>query len=320
MGIEDHVLLGYTPVGYIAASDLVEDHISGIDAKITSIIANASVLSGRPGDNLDKTPDLVALAAQSIPTPLAYFGMNFDQENALEPGDTDHFMTEDALYLPFHCRNARAALASPVGSGGTNIGAPRAFVWPAVATEHALIGDMTFLCMNTLERRIDTSNHAHIVEYGSWSVGTETGVGARIPYRLKMSENAGETGSQGNDKVLEYSHYSAGDAEIIATCARGVHGIGIPTGPEFGIGYTREVTGTSEIKFYVNGSKAGDTVSGLTNPGAAGNAVTMALHAGGKHAGANSYTGGTFRAFAIWDSVLTEAQINAFYELCVGKI
>ncbi len=320
MGIEDHVLLGYTPVGYTADSDLVEDHIAGIDAELTIIKAGASVLTGRPGDNLDKTPDIAALTAQSIPTPLVYHGLNFDQEDEVEPGDSDHFLLGDALYLPYNCRNARASLAAPLGAASTNVGEVLGLVNPQVHPTHAIVGDMTFLCMTALGRRINPTVDLHLMEFGSWTSIAEIGVATRMPYRLKFANNAAKTGSQSRDRVLEYSHFDSGDAEIIATAKYGDVGVGIPTGPEYGIGYTRSVGASTEVKFYVNGSQAGDTVSGLANPGAAGNSVTMTLHYGGKHANTAEYLGGTFRAFAIWNSILTPAQINAFYELCVGKI
>lgn len=319
MALEDHVTLGYTPVNYTAASDLIEDHIVGIDSALLAVSeASALGLAGRPGDSNTAVPSLAELTAAGIPAPIAYYTMNFTVENAVEPSDPDYFLVSGPDYIPFSIRNSKSSFANPIGAMSTNSHSEGSYV-DGDHIEHRLISNMTFLCMLSVGKPIDVAQDYHIVEHSRSNTGSETGATDRLPYRLRLTAHDGDSASTVSARILEYSHYSGADAEIIATCELSGVGIGLPIGPEFGIGYTRAVGASTDVDFYVNGSHAGDQVTSLTNPGASGTDSTMSMHFGGKHNSSLNTIGSALRCCAIWDSVLTAAQIQAFYELCVGK-
>ncbi len=165
-----------------------------------------------------------------------------------------------------------------------------------------------------------------MVDYGSINSGTHTGVTLRVPYRYDLNDWDGAVDSSVEDRVINYTHYTAADAEVRAspiidasTQNKG-NGIAasVPSGiHEMGHGFTRTVGATTDITFYLNGLDIG-SATGLVNPGTPGTSTDMRLHIGTEHFSDQSY-GGSLRCVGIWDRALSATEVNAFYELCTGK-
>ncbi len=320
MALRDFVIIAHTPTNYVAAGERVRDHIVGIDAALS--VASAG---GRPGDENIISPTVAQLAEEGLDDAIAYWRLDFDETSQIPASDSDYDLeshtTPSSSYIPFGVVNAKASLDAPLGAMVCHEGTG------AWTTAHipalALAGDLTVLCMGMNYLQSD-ANEYNIVNYGDILVGTETGSTRRMPFRYSLADKPAVSPSDVRDRVLKYVHYTSGDSLIEVApdqdqAAQGGDGMGvsIPGGIEFCHGFTRSVGGDTDINFFINALNVGSALA-IPNPGAAGTGTDMRLNIGVGHSTAASFNG-SLRCVIIFDRVLSDAEILAFYELCTGK-
>ncbi len=319
MALRDFVVIAHTPVNYTSSGERVRDHIVGIDTALGGVLPG-----GRPGDEGIKAPTVADLVAAGLDDALAYWTLDFDDASQIPESDADYTLisntTPSSSYVPFGVVNARASLPAPLGAMMCH-DASKAFTTAKIAAL-ALDGDMTMLCMG-MDYLQNSSNRYTICDYGNQASAAVTGT-SRLPFSYELKGKAGVGSSAFPDRVLTYTHVTAAEATVsvspdLDAAAQGGDGMGIslPGAIEFGHGFSRSVGATTDVNFYVNGLKV-HTETGLVNPGVPGTAATMRLHIGVGHANTQSY-GGTIRSFGLWGRVLSDAEIDAFYKLCIGR-